>query len=145
MLRKIAKKSLHIPMDWAARFSHRMRYVLTAAFVLLFIVTFLLQRQTGIDYTLVKDDPVAVAFPKDNTMVLVYENKDEAKLSELYDTLEQDAHVKSVMGYGNTFAKAFTSQEFAGLIKKWAARCRWTTRSSICSTTCVFRAANPAP
>ena len=116
-LTKTAKKSLHVPMDWAARYSHRMRYAVTAVFVLLFIVTFLLQRQTGIDYTLVKDDPVAVAFPRDNTMVLVYENEDEAKLSELYDALEQDTYVKSAMGYGNVFAKAYTSQELAGLMK----------------------------
>ena len=118
LLAKTAKKSLHIPMNWAATFSHKLRYLLAGLFGLLFIGAFLLQRQTDIAYTLVKDDPVAGVFPMDNPLVLEYENPDEENLVELLDDLDQDDHVKSVMGYGSIFGKPLTSVKLVDMLSE---------------------------
>ena len=116
LLTKTAKKALHVPMDWAARFSHKMRYGLSVLFLVLFVGFYFLQTQTGIAYTLVKDDAVADVFPKRNTVVLVYENQDEPCLTELSSRLEQDKNVSSVMGYGTTLGKPCTAEELAAML-----------------------------
>ncbi len=113
LIQKTAKKSLHIPTNWAAKFSHKMRYVMTGLFVLLFIGSYILQQQTGIAYTLAEEDAIADIFPKSNTVVMVYENQDEDKVNELIADLEKDENVKSVLGYGTILGKPYTSGELA--------------------------------
>lgn len=117
LIAKTAKKVPQIPMNWAAGFSHKMRYIMTGLFILLFIGAYILQRQTGIAYTLVKEDVIADVFPKDNMLVMVYENQDEDKVNELASSLEKDEKIKSVMGYGTTLGKAYTSGELADALK----------------------------
>lgn len=116
LLLKTAKKELHVPTDWAASFSFRQRRVLTALFVVLFVGFYFLQAQTGIDYTLAKDDPVAEVFPMRNMVVVVYENRDEAQIEELMETLEADENVSSVMNYDTLMAKPYTSAELASML-----------------------------
>ena len=116
ILIKTAKSEPHIPMEWAAKFSHKFRLGLTAVFIVLFAGFYILQSYTGIAYTLVKDDAVAHVFPKSNTLVVVYENKDEEKLGNLIDKLENDKNVTSVMGYGTVLGKPYTSNELVGVI-----------------------------
>lgn len=113
LIQKTAKKSLHIPMNWAAKFSHKLRYVMTGLFVILFIGAYILQQQTGIAYTLVEDDVIADVFPKSNTLVMVYENQDEDKVNELIAELEKDEKVNSIMGYGTILGKPYTSGELS--------------------------------
>ena len=110
---KTAKKEPKIPMDWAAKFSYKMRYVMSGFFVILFISAYLLQQQTGIAYTLVKSDPIADVFPKSNMLVMVYENQDEGAVNKLVEELEEDKNVKSVMGYSTILGKPYTSSELA--------------------------------
>ncbi len=114
LIKKTAKKSLHIPTNWAAKFSYKMRYVMMGLFVVLFVVSYILQQQTGIAYTLAEEDVIADIFPKDNTVVMVYENQDEDKINELVADLEKDENIKSVMGYSNILGKSYTSSELAG-------------------------------
>ena len=116
LLTKTAKKALHVPMGWAARFSHKMRYGLTGLFLVLFVGFYFLQTQTGIAYTLVKDDAVADVFPKRNTLVLVYENRDEPGMKELIGRLEQNKNISSVMSYGTTLGKPCTAEELAAML-----------------------------
>ncbi|MBQ8202741.1 MAG: MMPL family transporter [Clostridia bacterium] len=113
LIQKTAKKSLHIPMNWAAKFSYKMRYVMTGLFVVLFIGAYILQQQTGISYTLTGEDKIADIFPKSNTVVMVYENQDEDKVNELIADLDKDENIKSVLGYGTILGKPYTSGELA--------------------------------
>lgn len=110
---KTAKKEPHIPMNWAGRFSYKMRYVMTGLFVILFISAYILQQQTGIAYTLAKNDVIADVFPKDNMLVMIYENQDEDAVSDLAANLEKDENIKSVMGYSTILGKPYTSCELA--------------------------------
>ena len=117
LIQKTAKKSLHIPTNWAAKFSYTMRYVIVGVFAVLFVGSFLLQRQTGIAYTLAEEDKIADIFPKSNTIVMVYENQDEDKMEDLIAGLEKDENVKSVMGYGTILGKPYTAGELAEALK----------------------------
>ena len=62
------------PLQALGGFSCRFRWLIAAIFLLLFVGGYLLQGQTATVYTLSKVDPVAEVFPKDNRLVLLYEN-----------------------------------------------------------------------
>ena len=62
------------PLQALGCFSYRFRWLIAAIFLLLFVGGYLLQGQTATVYTLSKVDPVAEVFPKDNRLVLLYEN-----------------------------------------------------------------------
>ncbi|MBR6522924.1 MAG: MMPL family transporter [Oscillospiraceae bacterium] len=116
LIKKTAKKELHIRMDWAAAFSYKMRYGVTGLFVVIFAAFCLLQSKTGITYTMSKDDLVAEVFPKSNMVVMLYENHDEDNLGELLDKLEEDERVTSAMSYGTVLGKPYTSEELVDVI-----------------------------
>ena len=118
LLIKTAKKEAHIPMNWAAKFSHKCRFVLTGLFLVLFVGFYIWQTHTGIAYTLVKDDAVAHVFPKSNTVVMVYESKDEENLSDLISRLEENDKVSSVTGYGTTLGKPYAADKLLDAIKE---------------------------
>ena len=120
LLVKTAKKELRIPTDWAAAFSYRHRYVLSVFFLLLFVGFYFLQENTGIDFTLAKDDAVAEVFPTKNTIVILYENQDEENLGPVLESLTEDDQVSAVMGYSTTLGKAFTSKELSAILPAFA-------------------------
>lgn len=113
LIERSAKKALHIPMGAVAKFSRKFRYVLAVLFVLLFVGVYIAQQSTGISFTVKTVDPIADVFPKDNMLVMVYENRDEPKVAALADELEAHPSVKQVFGYPNLLGKQYTSAEFA--------------------------------
>ena len=116
LVQKTAKKSPRIPMRRLAAFSDKMHLAVTVFFVLLMGAAFILQQQTGIVYTLQREDPVAEIFPADNTLVLVYENQDESAVPELCAMLETDPKVKSVSSYYTSLARPYTAAEMAASV-----------------------------
>lgn len=118
LIQKTAKKELHIPMNWAGKFSYKMRYVISGVFVVLMVVAYILQQQTGIVYTLQKEDEVAEVFQADNTLVLVYDTKDEDAVSNITTWLNDDENVKSVMSYYTMLATPYTAEELSEEISK---------------------------
>ena len=116
LIQKTAKKSLHISMGWAAKFSYKMRHVMVGVFVVLFVGFFILQQQTGTAYSLTGNDEISNVFPQSNTVVVVYDNQDEDKMNDLIDELEKDENVKSVLGYGTILGKSYTSEELAEVL-----------------------------
>lgn len=113
LIRKTAKKSPRIPMKAFAAFSGKMHTAITVVFVLLMAGAFILQQQTGIVYTLQREDPVAGIFPADNTLVLVYENDDEGEIPEICSLLKKDDKVRSITCYYSALATPYTAEEMA--------------------------------
>ena len=118
LIRKTAKKSPKIPMNALAAFSGKMHTVNTVVFVLVLAAAFILQQQTGIVYTMQRDDPVAEVFPADNTLVLVYENGDEPEIPGICAELEEDEGVRSVTCYYSALATPYTAEEMARTISE---------------------------
>ena len=113
LIERIAKKTIRFSLKRLPRFSYKRRYLLAVGFVALFVTFFFLQGNTPIAYTLAKVDRIANIFPPENTLVIVYENKDEEAMTGLAESLEQVDGVTRVMGYPNLFGKAYSADELA--------------------------------
>ena len=111
LIERTEKRMLHISTGWLARFSFRRRFILSCAFVALFVSFYFLQGNTQIAYTLAKVDPIVDIFPPENTLVIVYENQDEEKMVQVGETLESWDGVTQVISYPGIFGKAYTAQE----------------------------------
>lgn len=99
------------PLHALGCFSYRFRWLIAAIFLLLFVGGYLLQGQTATVYTLSKVDPVAEVFPKDNRLVLLYENQDEMAAGKIVETLSAQSAVRSVVSYAGTLGRPCTVDE----------------------------------
>ncbi len=113
LIERTGKKTLRFPMGGLARFSYKRRYILAAAFAVMFAAFYLLQGSTPIAYTLAKPDRIADTFPPENVLVAVYENRDEEKMAELEQTIARHEEVTQVISYPGLFEKAYSPEELA--------------------------------
>ena len=111
LVQRTAKKTLPLPTAWLARYSERGRRVIPVVFVALFALFFWLRSFTPIIFTENLTDDVTQYFPRDNTVVLLYENQDEDAIAPLIADLEQDEHVRIVQGYANTLGLPLTREQ----------------------------------
>ena len=111
LIERTAKKTIRFSLKRLPRFCYKQRYLLAVGFVAMFVTFFLLQGNTPIAYTLAKVDRIANIFPPENTLVIVYENRDEEAMAGLAESLEQVDDVTRVMGYPNLFGKAYSADE----------------------------------
>lgn len=110
------KKELHIPMGLLSRFQYKARKPIAIFFVVLLVASFFAQNLSKTVYTLSPEDPIADVFTPSNPIVVLYNNEDEQKMSELAVQLEKDENVKSVMSYSTTLGREFTSQGMVDVI-----------------------------
>lgn len=99
-------------------FSCRFRSVIAMLFVVLFIATGYLQYGMKTVYTLSEKDSIADIFPKDNTVVLLYENTDEDNIADIAIALEEKDGVKTVVSYPTTIGKQCTVKEMSDMLLK---------------------------
>lgn len=99
-------------------FSYRFRAVIAVVFIILLIGTGILQAGTKTVYTLSENDPIADVFPKENTIVLVYNNNDENKIAEIASNQENKDCVKSVVSYPTTVGKQLTAEEMTQMLSE---------------------------
>ena len=120
-IRATAKPTLHPERAMAglARFSMRARYVACVAFATLFAVAYIAQANTGVSYTLAKEDPIAQIFPRASTVVLVYSNDDEDAVAAHIDEIEDAPGVEAVNAWGNTLGRAYSASELTQVMKEY--------------------------
>lgn len=107
------KPAPRIPTGLAAAFSYRARFFMPLLFAGLLVGACILQRGTGITFTEGAADPIAAVFPKENTVVLVYDDQDEEHIPDILAALEDDGHIRSVTGYANTLGRRYTAPAMA--------------------------------
>lgn len=110
------KKEFHIPMGLFSRFQYKARKPIAIFFVILFVASFFGQNISKTVYSLSPEDPIAEIFTPSNQIVVLYNNDDEQKMSELATELEEDENVKSVMSYSTTLGREFTSEGMVDMI-----------------------------
>ena len=115
-IRATAKKSLTIPTGALATFSVKCRFFILVAFVGIFVTVFILKGGSGISYVLPLSDQVADVFPKDNNIVVLYSNTDEAKIPEMAEELSAKSGVRSVNAYSTTLGKKMKAEEMVGFV-----------------------------
>ncbi|MBP5354780.1 MAG: MMPL family transporter [Lachnospiraceae bacterium] len=116
LLEKTKKPAPKVPTGGLARFCSRFRVPLSVAFVLLFVGALILHYRTTISYTMINYDPVAEVFDKENQVVLLYENADDAKVTSLAEEIVKWDGVKSATNLSNTLGKQYTAQEMSSVL-----------------------------
>ena len=117
-LEKTKKKSVHLPMGFMAAFSRKFRFVMPFVFIALFVGFYFLQGLTGITFIEKSEDPLIDIFPKDNTIVLIYNNTDEEQIPGIVSKLEEDENITEILGYYNTLGKEYTAGEMSEAVKE---------------------------
>ena len=108
LIEKTRKPTVHFPTNWMAVMSERGRKVIPVVFLVLFAAFAFLRTLTPIIFTEGLTDELTPWFPADNTVVLLYENTDEAQILPLIADLEPNPHVRSVQAYANSFETPLT-------------------------------------
>ncbi len=118
LIEKTAKKEFHIQMDKIGRFSFKFKYIIVCVFVIFFVSMLFAKGNTKIAYTMSPENKIYDIFPKDNKIVMLYNNTDEIKMTKLITELENNDSVTSVVTYANTIGKQYTASEMKNVIDK---------------------------
>ena len=113
LIRKTARKQLVLNMRRLTGFSYRHCRGISIFFVMFFTAMLILKGSTGIAFTLVTPNEIDPVFPKENQIVVLYENSDEEAAGNMIPLLEEDPAVNSVTAWANTLGKAFTAEELS--------------------------------
>lgn len=110
LINKTKKKSINFNMSRLGVISHNFRYLVLILIVLLFAGSYVLKGNLNYLYTDVEDNEVAEVFKENNQIALVYNNKDEDKISEICKKIN-NKKVNQVVCYGNTLNEKLTYTE----------------------------------
>lgn len=99
---KTKKKSPNLKLNALGRFAYKMRYVGIALFLLIFTFSYIEKNKLDIRYSDSEFDEVSKVFNVNNQIAILYENKDEKKMSEYCEALEKDDNIDDVLCYSNT-------------------------------------------
>ena len=94
-------------------FSYRFRYLVLTVALLLFVGVSILQAFAGVSYSYTDYNKVTEVFPEDDTLVIVYDNKDESKINALAEELSNNEHVTSINAYATTLGLEMNTAELA--------------------------------
>ncbi len=105
---KTKKKSPSFKLDNLGKFSYKIKYVAVPLFLIVFITSFILKGNLGIDYTDTQSDEISEVFDENNQMAIIYKNKDEEQISKYLKKFENEEKIDEVLAYGNTINEKLT-------------------------------------
>lgn len=94
-------------------FSYKYRKIICILAAVLFIICIFLESQTMISYSYIEENTITEVFPQDDTLVIVYENKNEDDIHNIITELENDEHITSIQAYSNTLGAKLTPTDLA--------------------------------
>ena len=97
-------------------FSYKNRKVISLVALMLFITVILISSKLVIEYSYFEESIVTDIFPQDDTIVIVYDNKDESKIGEIIKYLSQDEHVTSIQAYANTLGAEMSASDLVEMM-----------------------------
>ena len=115
-IEKTAKRSPNIPTGGLAKLCDKIKLPITIFFVILFAGAYMLKNHTSISYSMPIEDPIADIFPTKSTVVMVYENQDDDKVTAIAEELKKLNNVKGAANYSNMLAKQHTAAEMVDAI-----------------------------
>lgn len=116
LIQKTQKKILNIPMGGISKFSFKNKKIVSILFVVFFVAMFLLKENMGISFLMFELDEIDEVFQPTNTVVVVYNNEDEATAAQIANNLESNENVKEVFAYGTTLGKPQNVEEMYDFI-----------------------------
>ncbi len=108
LITKTKKRSPKIKLDILGKFSYKIRYIAVPLFLIIFITSFMLKGNLGIDYTESQTDEISNVFEENNQMAIIYKNEDEDKIVKYLEKLENEENIDEVLAYGNTINEKLT-------------------------------------
>lgn len=116
LLEKTKKPAPKVPTAGLAKFCSRLRIPLAVLFAVLFVAAFFLRYRTTISYGMITNDTVAKVFDKESRIVLLYDNRDDEKITRLAEEMVTWDGVKSATNFSNTLGKQYTAPEMAEVL-----------------------------
>lgn len=116
-IQKTSKKTLHISMNKVGAFEFKFRYAVLGVFVIFFAGIIFAKGNTNIAYTMSEENEIDRVFPAKNSIVILYDNNDEAQANALAEYLEKEESVDSVMSYGSTIGEEYSVEEMADIVE----------------------------
>lgn len=107
-IEKTKKKSPNIKINKLANFSYRFRFVFLILFIILFLGSYFLKGNLDIYYIDNDQDVISDIFDEENEIAVIYNNKDEDKVSKMCQNLDDNEQLNSVLCYGNTLNENLT-------------------------------------
>ncbi len=111
LITKTKKKTIPLKMDFLGKFAYKLRYVGIFIFIFVLVTSFILKGNVNILYTDKESDDIAKVFTQNNQMAIIYDNKDEDKISKLCANLETNHKIADVLCYSNTLNLPLKYQE----------------------------------
>ena len=97
-------------------FSYKNRKLIALLALVLFVAVLIIQNQLIIEYSYAEESLVTDIFPQDDTVVIVYENRDEEKITAVIKYLEEDEHVVTVQAYANTLGAYMSPADMSAMM-----------------------------
>ncbi len=114
---KTKKRSPNIKLGKLGSFSYKIRFIAVPIFLIVFITSFLLKGNLGIDYTDSQTDEIADVFSENNQIAVLYKNENEEQISKKLEELENEEKVDEVLAYGNTINEKLTYDKLKDKLK----------------------------
>ncbi len=105
---KTKKKSPNIKLDKLGKFSYKIRFIAVPLFLTVFIISFVIKGNLGINYTDSQADEISKVFVENNQIAIIYKNKDEKQISKYLEKLESEERIDEVLAYSNTINEKLT-------------------------------------
>ena len=117
LIYKTHKKYPHINMEKIALFSQKYKYIISLTFIILFAILYFIKGTNIVTFNTPKDNTISKIFKKDNSIVLLYENKNEENIEEIINYLTADDKVKTINTYKTTVGKKYNASELDYFLK----------------------------
>ena len=117
LIYKTHKKYPHINMEKIALFSQKYKYIISLTFIILFAILYFIKGTNIVTFNTPKDNTISKIFKKDNSIVLLYENKNEDNIDEIINYLTTDDKVKTINTYKTTVGKKYNASELDYFLK----------------------------
>ena len=112
LIEKTKKKALNIKLKHLGNISYKCRYIGFILLIIIFVGSYLLKGNLGMLYTASEEDEIAKVFPENNQIAIIYNNKDEVRISEHLEEIENTNRIDEVLAYGNTINENLKYNEF---------------------------------
>lgn len=111
------KKVWLLRTDKLARFEYRFRAPLAIMAVVVLVGSYFLHNLTNITFSTNWPTTISEQFPRKNSIVLLYNNKDEDKIIGLADALALDEKIDTVVSYPTLMLRKQNAEELYATIK----------------------------
>lgn len=116
LITKTKKKILEVPMDKIGNFIYKIRYVVVAVFVVLFVAVYFAKDNTELSYANTTADPIADVFPGTERIVMLYANEDDAAVTEYSSTISAYEGIDSAMNFTNSMGSSLKAEDLSKMM-----------------------------